>query len=125
MKLFVFGIFDTVSGVYDRPVVARSEGEMVRSFKDIASDADHPIGKHPEHFKLFRTGTYDDNTGVIEPEVPVCIASAHELVAQARMIAPGALDGPEGWERGDSIDAFDAAMAEKRLELVNGEDNAS
>ena len=47
MRLNVYCIFDRASGVYDRPWCARSDAEAVRSFTDIASDAEHPIGKHP------------------------------------------------------------------------------
>ena len=57
MKLFVFAVFDSASGVYDRPFVSRAEGEAVRGFADIAKDDTHPIGKHPEHFSLFRIGS--------------------------------------------------------------------
>jgi hypothetical protein len=92
MKLFVFGVFDSVSKVYDRPWCARSEGEAVRSFGDLASDAEHPLGKHPEHYSLFEIGSYDDNTGELLSTVPVrCVARAHELVAEARKIEPGSL----------------------------------
>lgn len=87
MKYFVYAVYDSCSAVYDRPFVMPADGAAVRSFADIACDADHPIGKHPEHYSLHRIGTYDDNTGVIEPENPVCIARAHELVAQSRKLS--------------------------------------
>ncbi len=93
MKLFMFAVFDSCSGVYDRPMVARSEGEMLRSFKDIACDADHPVGQHPEHFSLFRIGMYDDSCAVVVPEVACCIGKAHELIAVDRVIEPGGLKG--------------------------------
>ena len=81
MKMFMFAVYDSCSKMYDRPFCGRSEGEAVRSFGDIASDADHPIGKHPEHFSLFEVGSYDDNTGVVVAVEPVrYIVSAHELV---------------------------------------------
>ena len=86
MRLFLFCVFDSASGVYDRPWAARSEGEALRSFQDISCDADHPIGKHPEHFNLYRVGTYDDNTGSIVPEVPVCVGKAADLVAASRKV---------------------------------------
>ena len=99
MLHLVFAVYDSASAVYDRPWVARSEGEAVRSFGDIAQDADHPIGKHPEHYKLYRLGTYDDNTGVLDAgeKGPVHVANAHELVAAVRNISAGALksNGPD------------------------------
>ena len=48
----MYGVFDSASGVYDRPFVAISHGQAIRSFGDIAVAADHPIGQHPEDFSL-------------------------------------------------------------------------
>ena len=95
MRYFVYTVNDSCSGIYDRPFVGRSDGESLRSFTDIACDADHPIGKHPEHFSLWRVGTFDDNTGVVDPEVPVCIGKAIDLVAASRVIKPGGLRDAE------------------------------
>ena len=80
MRVFMYAIYDSCSKVYDRPWVARSDGEAMRSFGDIANDVSHPIGKHPEHFSCFCVGMFDDNTGEITPENPRCIGRAHELV---------------------------------------------
>ena len=66
MKLMMFCVHDTASGVYDRPWCCRSVGEALRSFGDIAQDKSHPIGKHPEHFRLFKVGEFDDNSGKIK-----------------------------------------------------------
>ena len=91
MRHFVYTVFDTASGMYDRPFVAHSDGVAIRGFGDIAADASHPIGMHPEHYQLYRIGTFDDNTAVLEPEDAVCIGKAHELVAASRKVDGGAL----------------------------------
>ena len=88
MRSFMFSVFDSCAGFYDRPFVARDDASAVRSFGDIACDAEHPIGKHPEHYLLFRVGVFDDQTGDVVPEVPVCIAKAHELVVASRVVDP-------------------------------------
>lgn len=80
MKSFVFTVFDSCAKVYDRPFVARSEGEALRSFTDIASDDKHPIGQHPEHYSIWRIGMYDDATGKIDTESPVHLSGAVELI---------------------------------------------
>ena len=80
MRLFMYAIYDSCSKVYDRPWVARSDGEAIRGFGDVANDTDHPIGKHPEHFTCFRIGLFDDNTGEMVPENPTAVARAHELL---------------------------------------------
>ncbi len=86
MKMFIYSVFDSCSAIYDRPFVGNADGAVIRSFGDIASDADHPIGKHPEHFALFRIGSFNDGTGEVEAELPVCIAKAHELSAAVRNV---------------------------------------
>lgn len=86
MRSFVFSVFDSCSAVYDRPFISSADGAAVRSFGDIACDADHPIGAHPEHYLLFRIGTFDDNSGELVPESPCCVAKAHELVAASRVV---------------------------------------
>lgn len=87
MRLFLYAVFDSASGVYDRPWCALSDGAALRSFTDIACDADHAIGKHPEHYSLFRLGDFDDNTAEISPEDAKCIGKAHELVAASRRVS--------------------------------------
>lgn len=91
MKLNMYTVFDTASGVYDRPFFMQSDGAATRAFQDIATDAEHPIGKHPEDYHLCRIGTYDDNKGTVHPENVEVIATALELVAKARSIKPGSL----------------------------------
>lgn len=82
MKQFVFVIRDSVSGVYDRPMVSRSEGEMIRDFGDIARDSKTRIGMHPEHFSLWNIGVYDDNTGMVEPSEPVHVINAVDTLVE-------------------------------------------
>ena len=81
MKLKLYAIYDTVSCVYDRPWCSHNDSSALRLFSDIACDENHPVGKHPEHYQLYRIGRYDDNNGVIEPESAVCIGKAQELVS--------------------------------------------
>lgn len=87
MRLFMYAIYDSCSGVYDRPFCMQADPAAVRAFSDLATDRDHPIGKHCEHYSLYRIGTFDDNKAVIEPEDAICIARGHELAAQARAMA--------------------------------------
>jgi len=61
----MYAIYDSKAEKFSRPIFARSNGEMIRSFTDLANDAQHPIGQHPEDYTLFSTGDYDDNTGVV------------------------------------------------------------
>lgn len=82
MRLNVYSVYDTASACYDRPFCFQSDGQALRAFLDICRDKEHPIGKHPEDFSLFRIGTYDDNKGSLNPEHPECLATALEMVAK-------------------------------------------
>lgn len=84
MRLNVYTIFDTASGAYMRPFFVNSDGQALRMFGDIASDAEHEVGRHPEDYSLYRIGTYDDNKGQLVPEDKECLATAQEMVAKAR-----------------------------------------
>lgn len=92
MKINVYTIFDTASGAYMRPFFAQSDGQALRSFKDIANDTEHEIGRHPEDYSLHRIGVYDDNKGALTPEDNECLATALEMVSQVRNVKQPELD---------------------------------
>ncbi len=86
MKLNIYTIFDTASGAYMRPFFLQSDGQAMRLFKDMASDAEHEIGKHPEDYSLFRIGIYDDNKAELIPEQRECLATALEVLADSKAV---------------------------------------
>lgn len=86
MRLNVYTIFDTASGAYMRPFFMQSDGQAIRSFKDISLDADHAVGQHPEDYSLWRIGTFNDNNAKLEAEDRECLATALELVASAQRV---------------------------------------
>ena len=96
MRLNVYTIFDTASGAYMRPFFMQSDGQAIRSFKDIALDADHAIGAHPEDYSLWRIGMFNDNNAKIEAEQKECLATALELVASAREVNRDNMDKLNG-----------------------------
>ncbi len=83
MLMLMYVVRDSASGVYDRPMVARSEGEMKRGFSDIANDKNHPVGKHPEHYSLWNIGTYQDNTGRVDGQEPIHVVNGIDMVDRA------------------------------------------
>ncbi len=89
MKHNIYTIFDLASGLYSRPFFTQSDPEAMRSFADIAEDADHPIGKHPEDYSLFRIGIFDDTRAKLENEDNECLVTALETLAQSRKIDKG------------------------------------
>lgn len=86
MKHNIYTIYDIASVHYMRIFQARADGEVKRAFMDMALNKDHEIGAHPEHYSLWRIGTFDDNSGELKREDFKCLAKAHELVAQAQTV---------------------------------------
>ncbi len=86
MKLNMYSIFDQATGLYSRPFFTQSDGEAIRSFSDIAVDADHPIGKHPGDYTLFRLGIFDDTTGKLIDEDNSSLCNALERVAATKNV---------------------------------------
>jgi len=86
MKLNCYSIFDQASGLYSRPFYTQSDGEAIRSFTDIACDSEHPIGKHPADYTLFRLGIFDDRNGTLTNEDNSSLANGLERVASAQTV---------------------------------------
>lgn len=92
MKLNIYSIFDTASGLYSRPFFTQSDAEAIRSFSDIATDAEHPVGKHPSDYTLFRVGIFDDTTGTFTDENNSSLCNALERIASAQNVNQDNLD---------------------------------
>lgn len=86
MRLNIYTIFDQASGSYKRPFAAQADGEVIRIFKDMAMNAEHEIGAHPEDYSLWRIGIFDDNNAALVPEDKECLGTALEMVASQRTV---------------------------------------
>lgn len=95
MRLNVYCIFDTATGAYMRPFFLHADGQAVRMFTDIAADADHEVGKHPEDYFLVRIGVWDDQTAEFAQESVSTLITGLEAVASSRKMVPGTLDAFE------------------------------
>jgi hypothetical protein len=84
MKMNVYSIYDTAAAVYLRPFFMQSDGQALRSFSDIANDAEHDIGRHPEDYTLVRIGDFNDQNGQLIPESPESLITGLEAVAAHR-----------------------------------------
>jgi hypothetical protein len=91
MKLSLYAVIDTASGIYDGPIPGKSDGQMVRSFSDMAVNKDHQIGAHPEDYALIKVGTWNDGTGELEDLQNTTLITGLEAVAKSREVAPGSL----------------------------------
>jgi hypothetical protein len=83
-KKNLYAVIDTASGIYDGPIPGVADAHMIRSFCDMAIDAEHPIGKHPEHFALIKVGIWNDGTGEVEDIQNTTMITGLEAVAASR-----------------------------------------
>jgi len=86
MKVQCYAIFDTCSGIYEKPFFSTTDDLVKREFQDVATTADHPIAKHPEHYSVWRLGGFDNLTGVMTDEQNECLWQAVEAISQSLMV---------------------------------------
>ncbi len=99
MKAQCYAIFDSCSGMYEKPFFSTADDLVRREFQDVATSADHIISKHPEHFSLWRLGNFDNLTGKIIDEQNECLWTAIEAISQSQKV------------NGAHLDAFDAKVS--------------
>lgn len=70
MKLEVYAVHDSAVGAFNNPLFFRSRGEALRSFSDAVADEKNGFVAHAEHYSFWMIGTYDTNSGLLEPVAP-------------------------------------------------------
>lgn len=85
MIVGLYAVQDFVAGVFHPPFVAHTAGTAERFIRDMVSQPDHPYGKHPADYFLWRVGAYDDAQALVQPEEtgPVRLLCLSQLVAGA------------------------------------------
>lgn len=91
MKKNLYAVIDTASGIYDGPMPGVSDAHMIRGFTDLATNAEHPIGNHPEDYALVKVGTWNDGTGELVDLQNTTLITGLEAVANSRKVEPGSL----------------------------------
>ncbi len=92
MKVQCYAIFDSCSGIYEKPFFSTADDLVKREFQDVATAADHIISKHPEHFSLWRLGVFNNENGDIQNEVNECLWTAVEAIGQSHNVDPAQMD---------------------------------
>ncbi len=101
MKVQVYAIYDTCSGIYEKPFFHTADDAVRREFQDIATSAEHPIDRHPEHYSVWRLGNFDNTTGKIMDEKNECLWQAVEAISQSQIIDQEATAALERKVNGD------------------------
>ena len=84
MNRNIYMVFDTAAAIYMGPIVHRTDGEALRDFEAISTNAETKIGQNPEDFSLYKVGMFNDNDGILQPLEKICLGTALEMVAKAR-----------------------------------------
>lgn len=63
MKIHVFSILDEKSKVFSQPFFMTAKGQAVRAFSDLVADKNSAIARHPEDYRLYLLGEFDDLSG--------------------------------------------------------------
>lgn len=110
MILSVYSVFDAKLAAYNVPFFARTDADANRSFGDLCIDPRSRVAQHREDYSLYRLGTFDDETGLLVPQTPVCLMTASAIVVQESGRAP--LPSEYGTS-GAAADKADAASGRK------------
>ncbi len=104
MKVQCYAIFDSCSGIYEKPFFSTADDLVKREFQDVATAADHIISKHPEHFSLWRLGVFNNENGDLRDEANECLWTAIEAIAQSHTVDKRQMDL---LEEGNGNDPYD------------------
>lgn len=101
----MFAIYDKAVGAFMAPFFCRSKGEAVRSFMDACSDGKTNFCQHPDDFRLFHLGSFDDVTGVLHSDSshPARVIDARECVNSRKGMDDGSVLPP--------VDVIDRGVA--------------
>lgn len=78
-ELVVYTILDKQAEAYLKPIFAVNNGVARRLFHQACNDPESDFYKYPEDYSLWRIGWFDIRKGVIESEIPECMAKAIEV----------------------------------------------
>lgn len=68
-KMKIYSIYDTKAEAYMQPWYARTKGEALRSFEQAVNDPQSQLSKHPSDFTLFELGEFDEQMGILTPNL--------------------------------------------------------
>lgn len=66
----VYAIYDSAAHVFTSPTIDISDASAVRSFQQAISNAGSVLNFKPDDFSLYQIGTFDVETGELEPLTP-------------------------------------------------------
>lgn len=66
----VYAIYDSAAHVFTAPTIDISDASAVRSFQQAIANSGSVMNFKPDDFSLYQVGTFDVETGELEPFTP-------------------------------------------------------
>ena len=81
MKLNVYSIFDEKANLFARPYYFAQDGEAIRAFGNGVQDPKSMMSKHASDFKLYKIGTFEEETAELtSTQPPVYLSKAVDFI---------------------------------------------
>lgn len=82
MKRIAFSVFDSKAMTFGQPMFVSNTAVMFRMMKDeVAREGpDNMLNRHPEDFGVYAVGSFDDETGVLQGDVPTVVFACSAFV---------------------------------------------
>lgn len=71
MIMVALSIFDSKAEFFCPPFFVRTEAEGKRMFLESCQDSNTSLSQHPDDFRLYVVGSWDDSSGSMIPLSPV------------------------------------------------------
>lgn len=81
--MLVYSIYDEKALCYGLPFFQKTDGIAIRLFNDLVNDPDSSLYKHPSDYKLYRIGSFEELSALIEPVTPLFLANGGYNVVDA------------------------------------------
>lgn len=83
MKYGIYSIRDAAASVFTAPTIDLTDESATRGFYQAVSNSDTVMKFTPSDFALYRIGTYDVESGTIEPENPPVMLVSGDSIAKS------------------------------------------
>lgn len=80
MILQVFSVWDEKGTVFSSPFFMANKGLAIRGFSDLVKDKSTRVAQHPEDYKLYLIGEFDDNSGQLVSDKPEFLCHGSDFV---------------------------------------------
>jgi hypothetical protein len=62
-NVILYSIYDTATQAFMQPFYMHNDASATRAFSDNVNSNESTISKHPDHYKLYKVGEWDDQKG--------------------------------------------------------------